>query len=78
MGWRIRYSVVRSVSITSLLSIVNYVVESHCKITENSTTAPNPNAWSENYNLVALDHVCTLSLYSYVCSNIFSNDSLLA
>ncbi|EKM54920.1 uncharacterized protein PHACADRAFT_197351 [Phanerochaete carnosa HHB-10118-sp] len=30
--------------------------QSHCKVTENKTTVANPNAWSENYNLVALDH----------------------
>ncbi|KIP10769.1 hypothetical protein PHLGIDRAFT_115123 [Phlebiopsis gigantea 11061_1 CR5-6] len=30
--------------------------QSHCRITENATTEPNPNAWSEDYNLVALDH----------------------
>ncbi|GJE90245.1 serine carboxypeptidase-like protein [Phanerochaete sordida] len=30
--------------------------QSHCKVTENRTTVANQNAWSENYNLVALDH----------------------
>lgn len=38
-----------------------YSSESHCKITENRTTIPNSNAWSENYNLVALDHVSAVS-----------------
>lgn len=30
--------------------------QSHCKVTENRTTVINRSAWSEHYNLVALDH----------------------
>lgn len=30
--------------------------QSHCAMSENGTLVPNPNAWTERYNLLAIDH----------------------
>ncbi|GJE95373.1 carboxypeptidase [Phanerochaete sordida] len=38
--------------------------QSHCKVSPNLTTYPNPDAWSEHYNLLALDHPIGVG-YSY-------------
>lgn len=34
-------------------------------VAENITTVPNPNSWSENYNLLALDHV-SQNIHAYI------------
>lgn len=41
--------------------------QSHCKVSSNLTTVPNPDAWSEHHNLLALDHPIGVG-YSYGAS----------
>ncbi|THH03727.1 hypothetical protein EW146_g10356 [Bondarzewia mesenterica] len=44
------------------------VAQSHCSLTANGSTIPNPDAWSEHFNLLALDHVRFDSKFIFILS----------